>query len=295
MQALFKASLLAAAVSLLVACDQPQPQTAADLVATAKQTTVSPEQAIVHSGELLSVNVKDMDRRQFVQELQKAIGSRIELRTGGEGKVSIKVDHASLRAVLAQVFNDAPYSINMQFNNVQDNFPALVLVSPHGAPAPIVRSPRSMPEELRKATENLPKDILADEDDDLDFEDLPTPEAKLEYFLQQDVDTQSSIVFDLDADDDSDLLNTMFNHEQTGRGIKVEILDNLSFGEYDSAVRTIQDGLQSNEPSVQAKSLEVLGELGSEDDIETVQKYTGSDYPASVREAAKEALEFLEP
>lgn len=288
-----KVALLAVAVSLVVGCDKPTLQNPANESANAKvqANTTSP---FSRQGELLSVDVKDMERRQFLMELQKLTGSRMELRAGAEGKVTVKAENASLRSVLASAFSDAPYAINMQFNSVQDPFPAQVLITPHGAPAPMVRTPSSLAQELAKS-QGKNVEVVESSEEEIDFDELKTAEEKLAYFFKQDVETQSSIVFDLDADEDQDLLHALFTNEQTGRGIKVEILDNFSFGEYDSAIKTITEGLNSDEPIVVAKALTVLGELGSESDLETVKQFTSSEYPASVREAAQEAVEFLEP
>lgn len=294
MHPFFKVSMLAVVVALAAGCDKPTIDGTAKPVA-AEQSGAKQQagKAFTRDGELLTINVSGMERAQFVQELQKLTGSRIELRAGQTGKVDVNLKQASFRAILAAAFKEAPYSINMQFNNVQDSFPALVLVNPHGAPAPMVRSPQSAlnnPAALAQAQQDV-----SNAPEEPDFDELPTPEAKLDYFFTQDTENQSSIVFELDADEDSQLLNTMFNDPRTARGIKVEILDNLSFGEYDSASKTIHDALASDEPVVQAKALNVIGELGSEDDLETAKKYTSGDYPASVREAAQEAVEFLEP
>ena len=296
MHPFFKVSMLAVVVAIAAGCDKPTidgaPKPAATEQSAAKQEAGT---AFTRDGELLTISVSGMERAQFVQELQKLTGTRIELRAGQAGKVDVDIKQASLRAVLAAAFKEAPYSINMQFNNVQDSFPAVVLVNPHGAPAPMVRGPQSVlgnPAELAKTQAAQADDNTPEEPD---FDELPTPEAKLDYFFTQDTESQSSIVFELDADEDSQLLNAMFNDPRTARGIKVEILDNLSFGEYDSASKTINDALASDEPAVQAKALSVLGELGTEDDLETAKKYTSGDYPASVREAAQEAVEFLSP
>jgi hypothetical protein len=132
MRSLPQIAVLAAAIALLPACgkNEETPAAKANTSAAAQQQAADPFQ---RNGELLSINVDTMPRAAFVAKLSELTGAKITVEGDNNQTVTLHIADGSLRKVLSMAMADVPYTISMQFANLQDSFPISVSVTRYHA------------------------------------------------------------------------------------------------------------------------------------------------------------------
>lgn len=295
MRAFSQISALVIAVALLSACGKPA-EPGVEPVAT-KQADQSPFQ---RNGELLTINVDAMPRQAFIAKMAELTGVKIIAEGDNNQTVTLHVVDASLRKVLSMAIADAPYSMSMQYTNLQDSFPASVHIGRYQKnanaqpPAAIpLLGMRDIPHATSPGVTAAPG--VQEEPEGPDFSTLD-PAEQMTYFLGQSADDQASIIFDMEPTaQDSELMAKLMSKEEVSNEVKIEMLDSLSTGEYGTGAPAIKTALDAADPEVAIKAVEVLTELGSAKDIPALKALAEKTTDESVRTAANDAIEGLEP
>lgn len=294
MRAIPHLSALIVAMALLPACSKPAEPGAEAPVA--RKTSQEPFQ---RDGELLTVNVDAMPRPAFIAKMAELTGVKITAEGDNNQTVTVHAVDASLRKVLSMAIADAPYAMSMQYTNLQDSFPASVNISRYQKGAAAQQPAPTMPL-LGAAAIRQPTDIAAQpapagvEEDTPDFADMPS-EERLTYFMAQPKDDQVSIIFDMEpTSQDAALMAQLMVKSEISSEVKIEMLDSLSNGEYDSGAPAIKSALDSTDPEIAAKAAEVLAGLGSAKDIPALKAVAEKTDNEDVRTAANDAIESLQ-
>lgn len=293
MRAFPQISALVIAMALLPACSKPA-EPGAELVAGAKQADQNPFQ---RNGELLSVNVNAMPRPAFIAKLTELTGVKITAEGDNNQTVTVHAVDASLRKVLSMAVADAPYSMTMQYTNLQDSFPASVVITRyHGQAATQPKEVRSplQPHSVPTASLTTVEPVQGEEPDGPDFTTMQ-PEEQISYFLSQPKDEQSSLIFDMEPTAaDAELMAQLIAKSEVSSEIKIEMLDSLSNGEYSSGAPAIKSALDATDPEVATKAVEVLTEMGSAKDIPALKALAEKTTDESVQTAVTDAIETLQ-
>ncbi|MEZ5436451.1 MAG: HEAT repeat domain-containing protein, partial [Pseudomonadales bacterium] len=270
MRSLPQIALLAAAIALLPACGKDEEAPAAKAAATSQQQTTDPFQ---RNGELLSINVDTMPRAAFVAKLSELTGAKITVEGDNNQTVTLHIADGSLRKVLSMAMADVPYTISMQFANLQDSFPVSVSVTRYNtatAGAAAQQPPLTvdaMIQQAKTVAAQQPQQAMEQGEEEPELASM-SPDAQLKYFLSKGNDDQVAIIFDMEPTrSDIALMNKLITREDVTGEVKQEILDSLSTAEYEDTAATIKLALDEKDPEVVAKAAEVLSSVGSETDI----------------------------
>jgi HEAT repeat protein len=297
MRSLPQIAVLAAAIALLPACgkNEETPAAKANTSAAAQQQAADPFQ---RNGELLSINVDTMPRAAFVAKLAELTGAKITVEGDNNQTVTLHIADGSLRKVLSMAMADVPYTISMQFANLQDSFPISVSVTRyHAAAQPAAGAPQpvALAQHAQQPAVAAQPQAAADDEERPELSSM-SPDAQLKYFLAQSKDDQVSIVFDMEpTKSDIALMNKLITREDVTGEVKQEMLDSLSTADYEDAGATIKLALDEKDPEVVAKAAEVLSGVGSASDIPALKKVLEKTDNEDVRTAVNDAIETLEP
>ena len=299
MRSLSQISLLVAAMALLTACNKEAEPTAEKAATKKEQSAQSP---FLRNGELLSVNVDAMPRQVFIAKMAELTGVKITAEGDNNQPVTVHAVDASLRKILSMAIADAPYSVTMQYTNLQDSFPASVTVGRYQAGAQSAQAAHLLPLGAARqmaATMPTPSTVtpqtVQEEPAGPDFSAMD-PNEQITYFLGQPKDEQVSIIFDMEPTaQDSELMTTLMSKEAVSSEVKIEMLDSLSNGEYEKSVPAIKIALDSADSEVATKAVEVLADLGSAKDIPALKALAEKTDNEDVRTAANDAIEALQP
>jgi len=296
MRTLPQVAILVAAIALLPACSKEEDAAAKNAPAASHQQATDPFQ---RNGELLSINVDSMPRPAFVAKLAELTGAKITVEGDNNQTVTLHIADGSLRKVLSMAMADVPYTISMQFANLQDSFPVSVSVTRYhaaqtaaGATQP---QPVALPQHAQMPIAAQQQPAAANDEERPELSSM-SPDAQLKYFLSQSAEDQTSIIFDMEpTKSDIALMNKLITREDITSEVKQEMLDSLSTAEYEDAGATIKLALEEKDPEVVAKAAEVLSGVGSEADIPALKKALEKTDNDDVRTAINDAIETLEP
>ena len=296
MRTLPQVAVLAAAIALLPACSKEEDTTAKNSAAPAAHQQAS--DPFQRNGELLSVNVDNMPRPAFVAKLAELTGAKITVDGDNNQTVTLHTTDGSLRKVLSMALADVPYTISMQFANLQDSFPISVSVTRyHAAAQPAAGAPQpvALAQHAQQPAVAAQPQAAADDEERPELSSM-SPDAQLKYFLAQSKDDQVSIIFDMEpTKSDIALMNKLITREDVTGEVKQEMLDSLSTADYEDAGATIKLALEEKDPEVVAKAAEVLSGSGSEADIPALKKALEKTDNEDARTAISDAIESLEP
>ena len=299
MRSLPQIAVLAAAIALLPACgkNEETPAAKANTSAAAQQQAADPFQ---RNGELLSINVDTMPRAAFVAKLSELTGAKITVEGDNNQTVTLHIADGSLRKVLSTAMADVPYTISMQFANLQDSFPVSVNVTRYQAATQATNTgaalqPAALAQQAQQPAIAAQPQAAADDEERPELSSM-SPDAQLKYFLAQSKDDQVSIIFDMEpTKSDIALMNKLITREDVTGEVKQEMLDSLSTADYEDAGATIKLALEEKDPEVVAKAAEVLSGSGSEADIPALKKALEKTDNEDARTAISDAIESLEP
>lgn len=296
MRSISQISLLVAAMAILTACNKEAEPTAEKTAAKTEQSAQSP---FLRNGELLSVNVDAMPRQVFITKMAELTGVKITAEGDNNQPVTVHAVDASLRKILSMAIADAPYSVTMQYTNLQDSFPASVTVGRYqagSAQAAQQRLQTLLPAVAHPSTAQTapPVAAIAPEPAGPDFSAMD-PNEQITYFLGQSKDDQVSIIFDMEPTaQESELMTTLMSKDALSSEVKMEMLDSLSNGEYEKSEPAIKVALNAADPEVATKAVEVLAELGSAKDIPALKELAEKSDNEDVRTAVSDAIETLQ-
>lgn len=300
MRVTVRVSVLLAAMGLLAACGkQAEPEAVkpkADVAQTRQQ------EAFAIAGELLTVNVDGMAQAEFLAKLGQLTGSQIHSEGNPGIPVTVHVEQASLRKVLSLAIADAPYSVTMKYTNLQDSFPASVMVTRYGGNA--AASSRTTPlsvlaqqqrQSAPQVTEVAPESTTPEEiTPEVDFETLPE-EEKMSHFLSQPEDDQVTLIFDMEPTAaDAAMMAKLLPRPDLSKEVKMEMMDSLSNGEYADTLPALKVAVDSTDTEIATKAVETIQEMGDEKDIPMLREISEGHPDENVRQAAKDAIEMLE-
>lgn len=298
MRSLPQIAVLAAAIALLPACgkNEETPAAKANTSAAAQQQAADPFQ---RNGELLSINVDTMPRAAFVAKLSELTGAKITVEGDNNQTVTLHIADGSLRKVLSMAMADVPYTISMQFANLQDSFPVSVSVTRYSVAQAATSPAQSVAVAQPHVTQNIATTVQpAETQSDEDEPELASmsSEEQLKYFLSKDKDDQVAIIFDMEpTKSDIALMNKLITREDVTGEVKQEILDSLSTAEYEDTAATIKLALDEKDPEVVAKAAEVLSGVGSDADVPALKAALEKTDNEDARTAISDAIETLEP
>ena len=299
MRSISQISMLVAAMALLTACNKEAEPTAEKAATKTEQSAQNP---FLRNGELLSVNVDAMPRQVFITKMAELTGVKITAEGDNNQPVTVHAVDASLRKILSMAIADAPYTVTMQYANLQDSFPASVTVGRYQAGSaqaaqqrmyaiPAVGNP--LPSLGAPSVAASAQPVPA-EPEGPDFSTMESNE-QMAYFLKQSKEDQVSIIFDMEPTaQDSELMTTLMAKEAVSSEVKLEMLDSLSNGEYEKSEPAIKVALDSADSEVATKAVEVLAELGSEKDIPALKALAEKSNDEDVRTAVNDAIETLQ-
>ncbi len=300
MRSISQISLLVAAMVMLSACNKEAEPTEEKAATKKEQSAQSP---FLRNGELLSVNVDAMPRQVFIAKMAELTGVKITAEGDNNQPVTVHAVDASLRKILSMAIADAPYSVTMQYTNLQDSFPASVTVGRYQAGAPPQQPAASAAHPSpfgagRQMAATMPSAVVPqtvqEEPAGPDFSAMD-PNEQITYFLGQPKDEQVSIIFDMEPTaQESELMTTLMSKEAVSSEVKIEMLDSLSNGEYEKSEQAIKIALNSADSEVATKAVEVLAELGSAKDIPALKALAEKSDNEDVRTAASDAIETLQ-
>lgn len=297
MRSLPQIAVLAAAIALLPACgkNEETPAAKANTSAAAQQQAADPFQ---RNGELLSINVDTMPRAAFVAKLSELTGAKITVEGDNNQTVTLHIADGSLRKVLSMAMADVPYTISMQFANLQDSFPVSVSVTRYNTAAAAPQAANAAQQLPAGLVPSLPSGAqpvaAAAESDEPELASM-SPDEQLKYFLSKDKDDQVSMIFDMEpTKSDIALMNKLITRTDITGEVKQEILDSLSTAEYDDAAATIKLALAEKDPEVAVKAAEVLSGVGSDADIPALKTALENTDNEEVRTALSDAIETLQ-
>jgi hypothetical protein len=284
-------SMLAIAIALLPACSKPATP------GVEKPVARTSEEPFQRNGELLSVNIDGMPRQAFIAKMAELTGVKITAEGDNNQTVSVHAVDASLRKVLSMAIADAPYSVTMQYTNLQDSFPASVVVSRYRSGAqPVAIQPGAVSGPIVQQRPEPPAMIapVQEEPERPDITAMPADE-QISYFLKQSNEDQVSIIFDMEPTaQESALMTRLMQKDEVSSEVKIEMLDSLSNGEYENSAPAIKIALGSAAPEVATKAAEVLAELGSSKDIPELKQLAEKTSDEGVRSAVNEAIDTLQ-
>jgi hypothetical protein len=213
--------------------------------------------------------------------------------------VTLHIADGSLRKVLSMAMADVPYTISMQFANLQDSFPVSVSVTRYNTAAAAPQAANAAQQLPAGLVPSLPSGAqpvaAAAESDEPELASM-SPDEQLKYFLSKDKDDQVSMIFDMEpTKSDIALMNKLITRTDITGEVKQEILDSLSTAEYDDAAATIKLALAEKDPEVAVKAAEVLSGVGSDADIPALKTALENTDNEDVRTALNDAIETLEP
>jgi hypothetical protein len=300
MQVVSRVSVLLAVISLLPACGKSVAPEAA-VKPSGEAVKAQQQEAFGLSGELLTVNVDGMAQADFLAKLGQLTGSQISSEGAAGTPITVHVDQASLRKVLSLAIADAPYTVTMQYTNLQDSFPARVTVSRYGAASagtngmqPITTQRPVQPTPAESAEPQMDSADMVATAPEVDMASMPE-EEKLAYFISQNADDQASLIFDMEpTPEDAALMAKLMAKAEVSNEVKMEMLDSLSNGEYGDGIPALKIAVESTDPGVATRAIEVIGEMGDARDVPMLKKIAEEHADQSVREAAKDAFETLE-
>lgn len=299
MRSISQISLLVAAMVMLSACNKEAEPTEEKAATKKEQSAQSP---FLRNGELLSVNVDAMPRQVFIAKMAELTGVKITAEGDNNQPVTVHAVDASLRKILSMAIADAPYSVTMQYTNLQDSFPASVTVGRYqaGAPQqPAASAAHPSPFGAgRQMAATMPSAVVPqtvqEEPAGPDFSAMD-PNEQITYFLGQPKDDQVSIIFDMEPTaQESELMATLMAKEAVSGEVKMEMLDSLSNGEYEKSAPAIKIALDSSDSEVATKAVEVLAEMGSAKDIPALKALAEKSDNEDVRTAVSDAIETLQ-
>ncbi|HSC74744.1 MAG TPA: HEAT repeat domain-containing protein [Pseudomonadales bacterium] len=299
----FNLSMLALAVvvAALPACDK-QKQTEPTAEKSNQATTPASQSAFQRNGELLSVNVDAMPRAAFVAKMAELTGVKITAEGDNNQLVTVHAVDVSLRKILSMAIADAPYAVTMQYTNLQDSFPANVTVTRYQSGAQLSLPAQARPvngfgQHLSAAGATAVPTPAAVEEV-ADGPDITTmkPDEQVSYFLGQPSEEQVSIIFNMEPTAaEAELMSRLMAKNEVSSEVKLEILDSLSNSEYGTGEATIKMAMDSPDPEVATKAVEVLAELGSDKDIPALKSLAEKTTDEDVRTAVNDAIEALQP
>ncbi len=303
---IFSALLLGA--TLVAGCDKQ----AAQSVTPPQQAAVKPaveQQPFLRSGESLTINVDAMPLQVFLGKLGELTGVKITADTEGNPAVSVHVEDASIRKVLGMALADRPYSVTLHYTNLQDSFPSTAVVSRYQTGV-VQPEPGGEKADQAGGSETASSAYVAGEpaqmpvpepqvavDEEPDFASME-PDDRLAYFLGKPTDEQVALVFDMEpTPEDAKLMETLLQRPEMELEVKLEMLDSLSNADYEESLPALKVALDAGNNEVKTKAIEVLGSLGSEKDIPTLQQiadeHQGED--DEIGQAARDAIDSLKP
>jgi hypothetical protein len=300
-------SALLLAVALLPGCEKKAEQS----VAVPQQAAVkqaAEQQPFLRSGENLTINVDAMPLQVFLGKLGELTGVKITADTEGNPAITMHVEDASIRKVLGMALADRPYSVTLHYTNLQDSFPSSAVVSRYQTAVVQPEPGAERTSQIGGGSESASSTYAASEpapmpapepqpavDEEPDFASME-PDDRLAYFLGKPTDEQVALVFDMEpTPEDAKLMETLLQRPEMELEVKLEMLDSLSNAEYADALPAIKVGLNSSNDDEAAKAVEVLGSLGSEKDIPMLKKIAEEHADDPVGEAAKDAIDTLQP
>jgi hypothetical protein len=211
--------------------------------------------------------------------------------------VTVHAVDASLRKVLSMAIADAPYSATMQYTNLQDSFPASVVISRYQVSAQQLGGKQQHdPKQLTAAAAPMmaPQPAVVEEEPERPDMAAMQPEEQLAYFMRQPTEEQVSIIFDMEPTaQELALMEQLMAKEELSSEVKMEMLDSLSTGEYESSAPAIKHALNAADPEVATKAVETLAELGSAKDIPALKELAEKTSDESVQTAVTDAIETL--
>lgn len=316
MRAIPKLSVLACALVLLPGCNREATPVAAAHEPAVATTPAEAPQPFMRSGENLTVHVNAMPLQDFLVRLGEQTGVKITAPTDSNPAITVQAEDASLRKVLGMALADQPYSATLYYTNLQDSLPSLVTVMPYrnGAAQP----PAGMPGNHQAAVgtpdvdnayvdssayaapepAQVPEPVSAEPaTEEPDFEHM-APEAREPYFLSKPTDEQVALIFDMEPSAaDARLMTSLMAKPDLELEVKLEMLDSLSNADYEESLPALKVALDAGNNEVKTKAIEVLGSLGSEKDIPTLQQiadeHQGED--DEIGQAARDAIDSLKP
>jgi hypothetical protein len=300
MRSFTQVSLLVAAVALLPACGKQEAEPLSEKSTAAAPAAQNPFQ---RNGEMLTVNVDGMPRQAFMAKLTELTGTKITAEGDNNQLVTVHAVDVSLRKVLSMAIADAPYSTTMTYTNLQDSFPASVTVGKYQA-GRVGALQQGQPQKpphggMRQPVAAVPPGIVAQPAaEEPAAPDLSTmqPEEQMTYFMGQTTEDQVSIIFDMEPTaQESELMARLMAKDELPSEVKMEMLDSLSTGEYETSVPAIKTALGATDPEVATKAVEVLAELGSDKDIPALKALAEKNDNEEVRTAVNDAIEALQP
>jgi hypothetical protein len=300
MRSFTQVSLLVAAVALLPACGKQEAEPLSEKSTAAAPAAQNPFQ---RNGEMLTVNVDGMPRQAFMAKLTELTGTKITAEGDNNQLVTVHAVDVSLRKVLSMAIADAPYSTTMTYTNLQDSFPASVTVGKYQA-GRVGALQQGQPQKpphgaMRQPVAAVPSGIVAQPAaEEPAAPDLSTmqPDEQMAYFMGQPTEDQVSIIFDMEPTaQESELMARLMAKDELPSEVKMEMLDSLSTGEYETSVPAIKTALGATDPEVATKAVEVLAELGSDKDIPALKALAEKNDNEEVRTAVNDAIEALQP
>lgn len=141
-----------------------------------------------------------------------------------------------------------------------------------------------------------PTDDLADE---VVTNDIMTPdeftEARVLYFLDQSIDVQSQLAFELEDSAENIELATRLMRENISAEVKIDLLSSLEYAETPSILPLLRVAIQDASAEVVVAALRILYQHATQDDLPQLQLLAGASPDDEVREAAQDVIDALEP
>ena len=285
--------LVVIAVALLPACDKPTPvEKPADEIVKKMESS-----AFQRNGELLSINIADIPRQTFINEIARLTGAQITIESDDNPLVTVQLADASLRKVLSMVVADAPYSVTMQYVNLQDSFPASVAITRYqpDMQTAAVQSAETHESIQQHIPTSTAVDPVAQEEPLQPDMTAMQPEEQTRYFLGQSKEDQLALVFGMEPTSLEAELMARLMPGNVSSEVKMAMLDSLSSSEYAISFPAIKNALEVPDTEVVIRAVEVFAELGSDRDIPVLKKLAETNTDEDVRNAVDSAIEALKP
>lgn len=286
----FLQGLVVITVALLSACDKPIPVEKP----VAERTAAN---AFQRNGEMLSVNVDSMPRQTFINEIAGLTGAQITIESDDNPLVTVQAADISLRKLLGMVIADEPYSVTMQYVNLQDSFPASVAITRYqpGVQIATVQPVAGMHAPAQTAVVPAVVDSAAQEEPLQPDITTMQPEEQTRYFLGQSKEDQLALVFGMEPTSLEAELMARLMSANVASEVKIAMLDSLSSSEYAISFPAIKNALDVSDTEVVIRAVEVFAELGSDRDIPVLKKLAENSTDEGVRNAVDSAIESLQP
>jgi hypothetical protein len=296
----FLQGLVVIVVALLSACDKPTPVEKLAAEKTIAEKTVS--SAFQRNGEMLSVNVENMPRQAFINEIAGLTGAQITIESDENPLVTVQAADISLRKLLGVVVADAPYSITMQYVNLQDSFPASVAITRYQPGVQIATAQPAEIHEFARPTERAAT-VISPVAVDPAVQEEPLqpditamqPEEQTRYFFGQSKEDQLVLVAGMQPTSLEAELMARLMLGNVASEVKIAMLDSLSGSEYAISFPALKNALDVPDTEVVIKAVEVFAELGSDRDIPALKRLAETSRDEDVRNAVDSAIETLQP